>query len=125
MLIKFCRKKIQNGENVDLEKLLVKDHFKKCSSDEHLEFMMHEGQTFLAPVHDKEGRIFGLRKWEQAFRVYAAIYSKANPHRSSEIWQYIHTINTAASSYAWENVAYYDFTFYVLHDGAQPQKKLG
>ena len=43
--------------------------------------------------------------------MYAAIYSKANPTRSAEIWQYLHIINTAASSYAWENVAYYDFTF--------------
>ena len=108
---KSLTQKIQNGEFVDLEKLLVKDRFKRRSSDERLEFVSHEGQTFLAPAQDRENRIFGLRKWEQAFRVYAAIYSKANPHRSSEIWQYIHTINTAASNYVWENVAYYDFTF--------------
>ena len=55
--------------------------------------------------------VSSLRKWEQAFRVYAAIYSKANPGRAHEIWQYIHVILTAASSYLWENVAEYDFPF--------------
>ena len=103
--------KIQNGEFVELEKLLVKDRFKKRSSDDRLEFITHEGQTYLAPASDKDNKIYGLHKWEQAFRVYATIYSKANPSRSAEIWQYIHTINMAAANYAWENVAYYDFTF--------------
>ena len=66
---------------------------------------------YLTPVSDREGKISGLRKWEQAFRVYAAIYSKANPCRAAEIWQYLHVINTAAASYTWDNVAYYDYTF--------------
>ena len=35
----------------------------------------------------------------------------ANPHRSKEIWQYITVINTAASSYLWNNVYNYDITF--------------
>ena len=52
-----------------------------------------------------------FKRWDQAFRVYAAIYSKAHPDRSAEIWQYIHIIHTAAGSYMWDNVAYYDFTF--------------
>ena len=73
--------------------------------------MSKEGQTFLAPAQDRDPKINGIRRWDQAFRVYAAIYSKANPHRSAEIWQYVHTINSAAANYVWENVAYYDFTF--------------
>ena len=48
---------------------------------------------------------------KQAFRVYAAIYCAANPTRSGEIWQYIYTINTAASTYQWDNVQYYDTVF--------------
>ena len=59
----------------------------------------------------KEAQINGLRKWEQAFRIHAAIYTETNPERSGEIWQYIHTINVAASSYQWDNVAYYDMMF--------------
>ena len=62
----------------------------------------------LANDHSK---ISGICTWEQAFRVYAAIYSKAQPSRASEIWQYIYVINLAAASYAWDNVAFYDFTF--------------
>ena len=73
--------------------------------------MSREGQTFLTSATNKEPKINGIRHLEQAFHVYAAIYSKANPERASEIWQYIHTINTAASNFVWENVAYYDFTF--------------
>ena len=49
--------------------------------------------------------------WEQAFHVYAAIYSQANPSHATEIWQYMHVINIAAGSYSWENVSFYDYTF--------------
>ena len=103
--------KIEKGEYVDLERLLVHDRFTSRSNEERLEFVSREGQTFLTSATNKEPRINGIRHWKQAFCVYAAIYSKANPERASEIWQYIHTINTAASNFVWENVAYYDFTF--------------
>ena len=43
--------------------------------------------------------------------MYAAVYCQANPGRSSEIWQYVHIINSAAAFYVWENVAEYDFVF--------------
>ena len=39
------------------------------------------------------------------------IYCSTNPHRACEIWQYILVINTAASSFIWENVYNYDITF--------------
>ena len=54
----------------------------------------------------------------------AAIYSEANPSRAAEIWQYIHVINTATSSYIWENVANYNFTFRQLMS-AYPQRNWG
>ena len=65
---------------------------------------------FLAPA-TKQNKITGVRKWEQAFRVYATIYCAANQRRSKEIWQYISVINTAAASYYWDNVYNYDITF--------------
>ena len=103
--------KIECGEFVDLEKLLIRNQVKWRDYD-RLEFITHEGQTYLAPAGgDREPKVNGIRRWDQAFRVYVAIYSKANPHHAAEIWQYIHVINTAASNYIWENVAYYDFTF--------------
>ena len=73
--------------------------------------MSKDGMTYFTPAQDCSTKITGIRKWEQAFRVYAAIYSKANPSRASEIWEYVYIINLAASSYSWENVAFYDHTF--------------
>ena len=79
--------------------------------------MIHsEGGMYFVPAQDCDLKIGNVRKWEQAFRVYAAIYSRANPHRSAEIWQYVFVINTAAASYIWENVANYDYTFRKLMD---------
>ena len=103
--------KIEQGEFVDLEKLLPKDPTRKAVDDNRMELVNRDGSTFFIPAVDKEAKISNVRKWEQAFRVYAAIYSRANPHRAAEIWQYVYTINLAASSFVWDNVANYDFTF--------------
>ena len=106
--------KIENGEFVELERLLPKSGLNFCNraSDENrLEWIQRDGNTFLVPANSKENKITGIRRWEQAFRVYATIYCAANPQRSKEIWQYISVINTAASSYIWDNVYNYDITF--------------
>ena len=100
--------KIERGEFVELEKLLPK---MKCAVTENrLDLVFRDGHLYFIPAQS-DSRINGIRCWEQAFRIYAAIYSKANPSRSAEIWQYVHVINMAAASYTWENVANYDFTF--------------
>ena len=75
-----------------------------------MELVTRGGETFILPV-DKDNKITNVRRWEQAFRIYAANYSQANPHRSSEIWQYVYVINSAAASYTWDNVSSYDITF--------------
>ena len=106
--------KIGRGEYVDLEKLLVKEWFKRRDSEDRFEFVTREGHTYLAPAQDREPKINGIRRWEQAFQMYAAIYSKVNPSHAAEIWQYVHTINTAASNFVWENVAYYDYIFWQM-----------
>ena len=49
------------------------------------------------------------------FRVYATIYCNANPTRTGEIWQYIYMINSAASSFQWDKVAHYDYTFQTIN----------
>ena len=100
--------KIEKGEFIELEKLLPKDKFGK--TEDRLEWVQREGGTFLVPAQ-KDNKIASFCKWEQAFRAYATIYCGANPHRSKEIWQYITVINTAASSYVWDNVYNYDITF--------------
>ena len=76
-----------------------------------MELVSRGGETFIMPVENSDHKITNVRKWEQAFRIYAAIYSQANPHRSAEIWQYVFVINSAASTYTWENVSNYDYTF--------------
>ena len=102
--------KIEKGEFVELEKLLPKEKLGKSSEENRLEWVQRDGGTFLVPAQ-KDNKISSFRRWEQAFRAYATMYCGANPHRSKEIWQYITVINTAASSYLWENVYNYDVTF--------------
>ena len=80
------------------------------NSGQRMELVNRGGETFIMPV-DSGTKITNVRLWEQAFCIYAAIYSQANPHRSSEIWQYVFVINSAASTYTWENVVNYDYTF--------------
>ena len=109
--------KIVRGEYIDLEKLLPKDRLGTMLggtvNDEHslFRFGLKEGQPFVAPATDSNQKISNLRKWEQAFRVYAALYSQSNPSRASEIWQYVYVISTTANVHPWENVYYYDCTF--------------
>ena len=110
---KSLRAKIEKGEFVELEKLLPREKSIGGAplADNRMEWIYEEGQTFLAPVSNRQSKITNIRKWEQAFRVYAAIYSGANPSRAQEIWQYVYVINLAASTYTWDNVANYDYTF--------------
>ena len=113
------KSKIERGEFVDLERLLPKDKFSsglRGSADElnkQLFQLISQGtNSYLTPPESRSGnKINNVRKWDQAFRVYAAIYTQANPNRSGEIWQYVYIIHTAASSNPWENVAFYDVTF--------------
>ena len=107
------RAKIERGDFIKLDKLLPKRrHLSSAAPDNRrLEWISREGMTFLAPVPDKEARITGIKKWDQAFRIFAAIFCKANPQRAAEILQYIYVIHSAAITYQWDNIAQYDFVF--------------
>ena len=108
------RAKIQRGEYVDLEKLIPRPfEERRQEQDDSIDMVSKDGQHFILPVKKKSkyDRITGIKKWDEAFRIYLAIYSQANPERSAEIMQYQHTIHTAAVSFIWENVAQYDFLF--------------
>ena len=104
------KSKIERGEFVDLEKLISKEKFCNSSTGQWIEIVSKGGKTFIMLV-DKDNKITNVHRWEQAFRIYAAIYSQANPHWSSEIWQYVFVINSVASTYTWDNVSSYDVTF--------------
>ena len=108
------KEKIERGDFIDLDKLLPKDKAAGgySMSEEHqgVQLFTKNGQTFLAPAAS-EKKISNLKLWDQAFWVYATIYTRANPQRSSEVWQYVHIIHTAAGTYSWSNVSFYDFMF--------------
>ena len=112
------QQKIEKGQYVDLDKLLPRDRLScfdgqstgAIGDENKFEWVQRDGGTFLMPAK-RSSRITSFRKWEQAFRVYATIYCSENPNRSREIWQYISVINTAASSFVWDNVYSYDIIF--------------
>ena len=107
------KQKISRGEFIDLERLLPKDKVagRVTADDSIFKFGVKEGHPFVTPASEPTMKISNVKRWEQAFRVYAAIYTEANPSRASEVWQYVYVIHTAASSMPWENVSYYDYTF--------------
>ena len=114
--------KIQNGEFVELEKLLPKPKFYK-GEDKRMDVIANNGQPYLVPVSERENynRITNVRRWDDAFRVYTAVFSQANPSRGHELIEYLHQIHQAASSFVWDNVMYYDYCFR-QNQGKFPQR---
>ena len=109
---KELRERIAKCDYIELEKLLPKP-FKpgRQQEDFRMNISSKDGMNFWVPAPEKENKITGIKKWDQAFRIYASIFTQYNPERGPEIMQYIHTINSAAQNYAWENVAEYDYIF--------------
>ena len=112
----ILKSKIECGEFIELERLLPKDRTGGRSGcddlNKQLFNLITQGtNSYLEPPHVKNGKINSIRKWDQAFRVYAAIYTQANLRRASEIWQYVYVIHTATSANPWDNVYYYDINF--------------
>ena len=83
------KNKIEYGEFIDLERLLPRCRSFKAEEG-RLEWVTKDGLTFLAPTQERDLKINGFKKWDEAFRVYASIYCNANPSRAGEIWQYIY-----------------------------------
>ena len=104
------KEKIAKGGFVELDKLLQKK-LQFGPKDERMQLINKDGVTFFAPPIDRETRIDGIKKWEQAFRVYSTIYCDANPSRAGEILQYVDIIHRAAAIFNWDNVARYDYVF--------------
>ena len=72
----LLKEKIVRGEFVELDKLLPKDRAGFRPNDEgRLEIVSKDGVAYFTPAQDRSCKINGLKRWEQAFRVYAAIYS--------------------------------------------------
>ena len=105
------RDRIKRGEFVELEKLLKRGKLSKSNDEQRLEIRNKDGVAYFTPSTDRDTRINGIGRWDQAFRVYATIYSRANPTRAAEIRQYVDVIHRAARIFSWDNVANYDFVF--------------
>ena len=73
------KQKIQCGDFVELEKLLPKTR-SRPGSENKMDLVFREGHSYFVSTAS-ESKITGIRRWEQAFRIYAAIYSEANPAR--------------------------------------------
>ena len=103
--------KIAVGAFLELPKIAPSRSLKLSGeNDKKLELVSKEGKTFWLPFSEKEqNKITNFKKWEDVFKVYAAIYTKYNLHCGAEIYQYVHSIQLASVSYQWDNVAYYDY----------------
>ena len=113
--------KIVNHEYVDFAKLIPKDRIAK-EDDHRLEIANRGGSTFFIPVSDRDTtRIHNFSRWEQAFRVFSNVYTKAYPARATELIQYNHLIYTASLSFIWDNVYLYDREFH-MHLSNFPQR---
>ena len=117
------QQKIINNEYVDFSKLLPRNRGMSSAAEDHrMELVSKGGLTYFMPVSDREvTQISNFSKWEQAFRVFSNVYTRAYPHRASELIQYNHIIHTTASSFIWENVYTYDHEFKV-HLSNFPQR---
>ena len=112
------RIKIERSEFVELERLLPKDRGSSSyrSGNEEINKQLFQLITqgtnnYVDPPMVRAGKINSIHKWDQAFRVFTAIYTHANPERASEIWQYVYVIHTAAAANPWDNVYFYDINF--------------
>ena len=103
------RERIERGAYVDLEKLIQK-RTQYEPSEKRMQLVNRDGHSYFVP-YERETKIDGIKKWEQAFRVYTTIYCQANPNRAGEILQYVDVIHRAASIFSWDNVAKYDYVF--------------
>ena len=100
--------KIEAGDYVDLAKLLPKDRV-KMEDDNRLEMVNKGGYSYWVPMAERESTLINsFNKWEQAFRVYMNIYVGTHPGKATELLQYNHVIEIAATSFCWENVYKYD-----------------
>ena len=104
------RNKIVNGEYVDFARLIPRE--RALEHDGRMELINKGGMTFFVPAHKRETpQISSFVRWEQAFHVFANIYTRQFPQRAPELIEYNFMIHTAALTYLWENVYAYDRDF--------------
>ena len=103
------RQKIVLGQYVNFSKLVPKERI-LVEEDGRMELMVCNGKTYWLPVVDAVS-INNFVRWEQAFRVFANIYTQQFPKKAGELIQYNHIIHSISSCYKWDNVYAYDKEF--------------
>ena len=108
--------KIEKGEFVELAKLIKRSVPSGIAEDENKRIQLYdrEGSSYYLPLGNHRETpiaINSYKKWLKAFKLYANIYTKANPWRVKEVFDYIETIEEAAEKYSWNNVYAYDIEF--------------
>ena len=115
--------KIICGEYIDFGKLIPKERIISEEEGNKMELIIKGGRTYWAPVTESLS-INGFSRWEQAFRIFSDIYTRAYPQKSTELIQYNHIIHSIAGTYVWENVYSYDKEFR-LHLSKHPDRNWG
>ena len=115
--------KIVKGEYVDFARLIPKDKV-LMEEENKMQMVNRDGQMYFVPANGDKLAISSFSKWEQAFRVFSDVFTRAHPERSSELVQYNHIIHTASLTYAWDNVYMYDKDFR-LHMLRHPMRSWG
>ena len=111
---KSMRNKIANSEYVDFAKLIPRDRFISGEEDHCMEMVNRNGMSFWMPVADRGGMVISnFSKWEQAFCVFANVYTHFYPDKAGDLIQYNHIIHTAAQTFVWDNVYCYDREFHI------------
>ena len=105
----LMRNCIIRGEYIEFGELLPKDRV-VSDNEGRMELTMKNGRAYWTPVMDSVV-INGFSRWEQAFRIFANIYTQHFPEKSGELIQYNHIIHSIAGQYIWENVYSYDKEF--------------
>ena len=119
---KAIHQKIVNNEYVDFARLLAKDKILRSDNeDTRMEIINRRGASFFVPFQESNMTVSNFGKWEQVYRIFSNIYTKAYPWKSTELIQYNHVIFNASQNFVWDNVYTYDKEFR-MHISNFPQR---
>ena len=103
------KRRVMADEFIDFAQLLPRNRTVIMDEEEQglQQMFIKGGVMYCRPAHERGNEsngISSIHAWDQAFRIFAHLYTKAFPRKAAELMQYNHVIHSAAQSYAWENV---------------------
>ena len=85
----MLKRKIVAGKYIEFSRLIPKDQV-MLESDNRLEIVTRNGQTFFQPIAEREGiGISNIFRWDQVFRVYCNIYTEVHAHRHQRCYSIV------------------------------------